>query len=248
MPPRGREILVYDGSWAGLLTAVFESYRLRVNPQIVAAENYQKGLFDAAVKIISAADKARRVSARLQALKILRGVQYCYLSGSPQKEAVIWAYVRQTIAAGRNIDGNCAAPAVAAARQCWKQVAREAERLKGLLRFQELADGSFYAAVEPEHCVLPLLAGHCRARFAAQDWLLHDVRRALALVYRDRRLNLFSGVNITDWADKYSAREADWQMLWKTFFKNIAIAERKNLKLQRQFLPQRYWRYLVEKN
>jgi len=38
------------------------------------------------------------------------------------------------------------------------------------------------------------------------------------------------------------------QMLWKKYFKSMAIEERKNLKLQQQNMPKKYWKYLVEKN
>ena len=46
----------------------------------------------------------------------------------------------------------------------------------------------------------------------------------------------------------FDEKEEEYQKLWKTFFKRIAITERKNLKLQRQFIPARYWKYLPEKN
>ena len=38
-----------------------------------------------------------------------------------------------------------------------------------------------------------------------------------------------------------------YQKLWCSYFKHINIEERKNLKLQRQFMPKRFWRYLPEK-
>ncbi|MDR2407664.1 MAG: DUF4130 domain-containing protein, partial [Bacteroidales bacterium] len=48
--------------------------------------------------------------------------------------------------------------------------------------------------------------------------------------------------------DKYAAQESRYQELWKTFWRAVAIQERKNPKLQRQFMPKRYWKYLIEKN
>lgn len=38
-----------------------------------------------------------------------------------------------------------------------------------------------------------------------------------------------------------------YQKLWRSYFKHITIEERKNLKLQRQHMPRRFWRYLPEK-
>ena len=44
-----------------------------------------------------------------------------------------------------------------------------------------------------------------------------------------------------------SNREKEIQEIWKKYFKHIAIKERKNSKLQKSFMPVRYWKYLVEK-
>ena len=41
--------------------------------------------------------------------------------------------------------------------------------------------------------------------------------------------------------------EKQFQELWKDYFKNIAIEERKNPRLQKQFMQKRYWKYLTEK-
>nr|WP_315988235.1 DUF4130 domain-containing protein [Desulforamulus aquiferis] len=39
-----------------------------------------------------------------------------------------------------------------------------------------------------------------------------------------------------------------YQELWKEYFKSTAIQGRKNPKLQKQFMPTRYWKYLIEKH
>jgi len=40
--------------------------------------------------------------------------------------------------------------------------------------------------------------------------------------------------------------EEFYQKLWKSYFTHINIQERKNLKLQRQHMPRRFWKYLPE--
>lgn len=243
-------MFIYDNSFEGFLTAVFEAYRLKDFSGIAAEENYQKGLFDAVQTIQTDPAKAEKVSTKLQTIneEVFFTVQQCFLSGELDKEKIIFAYIQRSITAKRNLNGYRADPIIGAALECLQRIGREVQRLKGLLRFQELSDGSFYAACEPDHCVLPLLAGHCRARFGSQNWLIHDVRRNMALIYQDKNLQLFDSVDIQNVRDKYAAREQQYQELWKTFWRNIAIAERKNPRLQRQFMPQRYWKYLIEKN
>ncbi|MDR1997195.1 MAG: TIGR03915 family putative DNA repair protein [Candidatus Margulisbacteria bacterium] len=248
--PGGDAVFLYDGSLEGLLTCVFEAYRLKILPEIASADNYCKSLFAAEQYIATDTVKAERVCAGLKKLggAVFSTVQYCYLSGEPRKEKIIFAYIRHTLSAGRDLNGNYADPVISAALACLQKVTREAERLKGLLRLQELKDGSFYGAVEPEHCVLPLLAGHFRARLGGQSWIIHDARRSMALVCRQGEVRVFSAVDIQNAREQYSAAEPGYQELWKIFFKNIAIQERRNLKLQRHFMPRRYWKYLVEKN
>ncbi len=41
--------------------------------------------------------------------------------------------------------------------------------------------------------------------------------------------------------------EQNIQNLWKQFFDSIAIKDKIKPRLQRQFLPKRYWKYLIEK-
>ena len=36
------------------------------------------------------------------------------------------------------------------------------------------------------------------------------------------------------------------QELWKSFFKTIGINERKNKKVQINFMPKKYWKYIIE--
>ena len=65
----------------------------------------------------------------------------------------------------------------------WKRVDWERIRLLQFVRFQKAADGTFFAAVEPEKNALPLVTGHFKDRFADQRWLIYDIRRAYGYYY-----------------------------------------------------------------
>lgn len=51
------------------------------------------------------------------------------------------------------------------------------------IRFQKAADGTFFAAVEPEKNALPLAIDHFKDRFADQPWLIYDIKRAYGFYY-----------------------------------------------------------------
>ena len=48
-------------------------------------------------------------------------------------------------------------------------------------------------------------------------------------------------------SERMDKDEKLYQALWKTYFKAIAIKERRNPRKQRQDMPVRYWKYLTEK-
>lgn len=244
------QTFLYDGSFEGILTCVYEAYRLRSMPQIIASDEYQEKFFEKTQFIQTDQNKASRVGQKLKAisLEVFLTVQCCYLSETMHKGDIILKYIQQALLLGKQVDHNYAEPAVCAALDCRRSVTFEAHRFKGLLRFQELQDGSWYAPCEPDHCILPLLANHCRGRFSQQNWIIHDIKRDMAMLFTQGELQLFTHTDLDDIQQKLSSAEKQYQALWKTFFKNIAITERTNPRLQRQFMPKKYWKYLIEKN
>jgi probable DNA metabolism protein len=78
----------------------------------------------------------------------------------------------------------------------------------------------------------------------AEPWLIHDCRRGLGLFAQGRHWRLETIE--TGQPLIHAEGEKKYQQLWRTFFTEIAIPERRNPQLQKQFLPMKYWRYLVE--
>ncbi len=116
--------------------------------------------------------------------------------------------------------------------------------MKGLLRFERLEDGPYYAPMAPDHNILCLMAPHFASRLADQKWAIHDVRRGFAVLYDGVRWTVETAEEIERSA--LASEESLYQQLWKEYFKKAASPDRKNLQLQRQFMPRRYWRFLTE--
>jgi probable DNA metabolism protein len=140
------------------------------------------------------------------------------------------------------------------------KVTREIDRLRGLLRFRPDRAGIYIARCAPDHFVLPALAGHFELRFGGTPWAVIDEKRRLALVRlpgEETRLaggaaaafaeNAVSpdGAAPAEDAAQGAARDA-WEELWRTYHRSVNNETRKNPKLQRQFMPERYWKYLTE--
>jgi len=129
-------------------------------------------------------------------------------------------------------------------------VQHEIHRMMGLLRFSPDANGEFIAKCAPDHNILPELAVYFTARFGETPWSIIDEKRGIRL----RRLP--GGVpKLTDFTSSKAPQEDevstssnidDWEELWKHYHKTINNEDRNNPKLQRQLMPQRYWKYLPE--
>ncbi|MDR3123438.1 MAG: TIGR03915 family putative DNA repair protein [Treponema sp.] len=130
---------------------------------------------------------------------------------------------------------------LAAAHKVWKEL----DRLRGLLRFSPGRGGVYLARCAPDHFVLPGLAGHFTTRFGETPWAIIDERRGLALA-RDigaaARL-----IPLEEALHSIAALSRDpWEDLWRSYHRIIANETRANPKLQQQFMPRRYWKYLPE--
>ena len=253
-------VFVYDKTFEGLLTAVFDAYSRRSFPDLLLAEGEPFPLFyDEAVTICTDDAKVDRVWKGLQkklSATALSVITVTWLSELPEVDVLLFRYIRKAIDAPRTIELNFGDPDVLEVSKIWKKVTNERLRVMQFLRFQKAADGTYFAAVEPEKNVLPLITGHFKDRFADQCWLIYDIKRAYGYYYNlkevhevtfgedSREGHLVTGMLDESLMDK---DEKLFQQLWKTYFKAICIKERLNPRKHRQDMPVRYWKYLTEK-
>jgi probable DNA metabolism protein len=121
----------------------------------------------------------------------------------------------------------------------------EVHRLLGFVRFRQVEGGIFYSAISPDNNVLELIAPHFAERLADQMWIIHDVKRELAALYNMKNW-MISEFSVCD-VPRDTREERQYAGLWKEFFNTLAIQSRHNPRLQRQFMPRRYWDHLTEK-
>ncbi len=85
-------------------------------------------------------------------------------------------------------------------------------------------------------------------RFPNQNLILHDKNRNLAFLYNSNNKKNYEIIEVPAkfTVSTFSEEEIEFQKLWKTFFKTIAIKERTNSRLQMQYMPKKYWKDLIE--
>lgn len=241
-------VYTYDGSYDGLLSCVQTAWSDGVYPDsIVEHDAYQPGLLDDVRDIITNeahAQLCRELFAQRFSAYTRKNLFYIYLAESPNRELLFLHYADMARTHGKYVDRHIADEQVKAAQDSARKVGAEAHRLKGLLRFRELEDGTYYAPMEPDHFILPIILPFFAKRLNDQKFIIHDMARGKAGLYDTRTWEI---VDIKLAADpQYSDEEVLYQTLWRQFFSSIAIKSRINPALQRRLMPRRYWKHLVE--
>ncbi|MFW6028936.1 MAG: TIGR03915 family putative DNA repair protein, partial [Halanaerobiales bacterium] len=117
--------------------------------------------------------------------------------------------------------------------------------LLGFLRFRKMEQNFYYAPFEPDYNIITLLAPHFAKRLSDQQWILHDRKRDIAIIFNKKEWILSEFNHSFELTQ--SREESFYQSLWQSFYDNITIKNRKNPRVQKQFMPKRYWKYLIEK-
>lgn len=247
---------LYDNSFEGFLSCVYKAYYSNIKPDnIISEKNYINDLFSENIVIKTNSFHSSKVFNSLFkkcSFKTAQNTIYAHLSEIKEIENIIYNYIKLSFKYKKNIDNMISNNNVHKTIKTVNKVLFESHRFKGFVRFQKLKNNIYYSSIEPDFNILSLIAPHFSKRFSSQNWIIHDIKRNSAIFY-DNSLKKYEFVdielldelkNIKEYFDK---SELNFQSLWKTYFKNISINERKNPKLQQQFMPKKYWKYLIEK-
>lgn len=238
---------LYDGTFYGFLTCVYNHYYEEKASGIFTCDSYQSNILISPVNVVTDHDKAVKVYEAIEK-KIspydLQRIYRVFLSSVENREMLLLNYIRLGFKEGSKISLLHGSPIVSPVEKAEKKVTFEIHRIFGLLRFSVLEGDVLYAVLEPDHDILEFIAEHFTDRYKNDPFIIHDKRRGKALVsYR-------SSWYITEFNEEQlpalSENEKEYQALWKKYFETIAIKERTNPKCQKNFMPVRYWKHLTE--
>ena len=241
-------ILLYDGSFEGLLTAVFDSYSFSPPPTALeTAAVYQPKLGCRYREVETEPKLAARVIAgvrREMGELGYRKIYQAFLHNDGDKGTVICRYIRLGMKRGMRIHQMLTDPTVLALDKLCSLVGREANFLTEFTRFSEVEGHLYYAEISPEHMVLPLIMPHFTARMGPHPFLIHDLTHGVAGVYDRSGWVIVSTEGMQ--VPPLSENEQEYRRLWRGFYDAIAIKERINPALRRQLMPKKYWKHLTE--
>ncbi|MDH6250957.1 putative DNA metabolism protein [Chryseobacterium sp. H1D6B] len=249
--------LLYDGSFDGLFTAVFEVFEYRYKEvEIISKERfYQENIFAEIHEVVTQNEKSERVLNKLEQNIGRSGIHQLlkvFLSEDPELEQLILSAVQQSVQhPNENILQNYADSSILGISKICKSVDRERHRMTAFVRFEKMQDGVYFAKIDPDFNVLPLILKHFKDRYQDQKWMIYDLRRNYGILYNLENCDFFypeEKIDLNQYQNKFHEEENNYQKLWQRYFIKTNIVERKNLKLHMQHVPRRYWKYLTEKN
>ena len=239
-------ILLYDGTFEGFLSLVYEVYYKKLKPTKIYKTLPNEILFEEILEINSSKESGIKV---LNAIKtkfpkeILEKILNIFMCDSKEFEMALLEYIVIGFKDSKqlyNINNSC----VFYLNSLEKELFKNVHRMSGFTRFEELEDKTLYAKIESKFNIVYFLGRHFLKRFNNQNFIIHDLNRKLAFVkmqndYSIKEVAFFYEPN-------YSSNEEKFQKLWKSFFSGVTINERTNLKLQTQMVPLLYRTYMSE--
>ncbi len=238
---------LFDGSFEGLLTCVYAGYYEKEPDRIIDTDKYEASLFDTETFIITDREKANKVAyAIISKLSedFFHRIVNTFFSEDYDAGTKIFKLLKLAFKTGPEIIKNLVDPIVSDVMDLSNAVSRENHLMLGLVRFSKLKGDIYYCQFSPTYNQAPLLAEHFADRLSDQIWVMHDVRRNIAVFYDKSKwyVNAFEGNDNFEISDD----ELLYRELWKEFHKKVAISARENPTLQRSHMPKKYWQYLIE--
>ena len=250
-------VYLYDGSFEGLLSAIFETYRSKTEPlRFVREYEWTDSLFSETISVASNDEWARRIREGMiqrTSEKAFRMLYRCFHSEQEDVELLIYRFIDLSVKSDFNIEHNYTDDTVLGLQKIDKMMGREIHRMHAFVRFQRSPEDLYWSVIDPDFNVLPLITDHFLKRYPAQDWLIYDSRRHYGKYFDQHQLDT---ITFDEQAhqklrkltpDLSPEEEMDYQQLWRSYFKATNIPARRNMKLHLQHVPRRYWKYLTEK-
>lgn len=241
--------LIHDGTFEGLLSCIYEAFYSREKPDTICGiHEFTPNLLSTNINVTTDLEKAKKVS---QAIKskissdAMRKINYAYLSEQECAGMIIFNYLKLGFKLGSKVDLHMNHDAVLGINKLEWKVKIERHRMLGFVRFKGIGD-FFYSAIEPDNNVLSLISGHFAARLRSECFILHDLKREIAFFYNKGESGYAPLLKKESECFSKDNRDHFYTELWKEFYETISIVDRKNLKLQKNYMPVRYWKHLTE--
>jgi len=239
-------VYVYDGSAAGFLCCVHESFYTKTLPaSIVSETDFEPTLY--ALKFVTTDETkalaVRRSIAENVSKRTLDLVGNVFLCHHANRELKLLRFLISAFRIGPKVMTMLGTAEVAEVLAMERHLLGERHLLLGFIRFKDYGQ-MLGAVISPKNFVLPLLGGHFTGRYPNENFIIYDKTHKAALIFQDKRLEI-AAVDDIQFADEPET-ERHYQDLWKNFYNTIGIKERLNPRCRMSHMPKRYWENMIE--
>lgn len=239
---------VYDGTLEGFLTCIFTAFERKETPVSICADGcVQMSLFGSTENIVTDMEKAERVMRGLQR-KLgddeANRIKLAFLSDDPDRGIKLLRYIQIAMKKGRYAYCDHANPVVADYEKLWRRVSNERHDMLQFTRFSEIDDGVFFAKINPNANVVPVMMVHFARRFNTESFAIYDEVHHIAGISQNGKWQLLEVSQVS----LPSPTEEDdcYRKMWKTFYDSVCNPQRLNPALRRSYMPKRMWSNIVE--
>ena len=240
-------VYLYNGDFLYLLSLIKYLCQFKIKPDNIKDNSFSPSLFDNIINLNIVVDN-NIVDSFIDSIGAnnFKIIFYTFLSNNINKELIIYYFYLNALKYKDNIIYMRNLKCVSESLKIAKYVKHEAHKYKGFVRFKELENNVLYAEIEPTNDVLYIISKHFELRLKNEYWIIKDMKRNKLSVYDKNIFFIISGDNFKLLNNNLSEEELDIEKLWKEFYKTIGIETRKNDRCRMNFMPKKYWKYIIE--
>lgn len=240
-------VYLYNGDFLYLLSLIKYLCQFKIKPDNIKDNSFSPSLFDNTINLnIIVNDNIVDSFIDSIGANNFKIIFYTFLSNNINKDLIIYYFYLNALKYKDNIIYMRNLKCVSESLKIAKYVKHEAHKYKGFVRFKELENNVLYAEIEPTNDVLYIISKHFELRLKNEYWIIKDMKRNKLSVYDKNNFFIISGDNFKLFNNNLSEEELDTEKLWKEFYKTIGIETRKNDRCRMNFMPKKYWKYIIE--
>lgn len=249
-------IYLCENTVDGIFTAIYDAWSSglgHANNYIqVDIPGYNRQLFSEYIEVKTDYEKASKVAGSIQkkiSNEVYDWIFNAAVSYDLDKADAIYRVIILGFHMGSGVMEHLADDAVSHIFALNRNVGNEIMHYYGFLRFVELRNGIMLAKFNPKNDIIFFLSEHFTDRFPDENFIIADTQRNSLIFHAKGKPAIYTSTTDFDLDsvnEEYSENEQLLQDLFKTFVDSVGVKPRTNLKLQRQMLPLRFRKYMVE--
>ena len=177
-------ILLYDGTFEGFLSLVYEVYYKKLKPTKIYKTLPNEIIFEEILEIQTSEENSTKV---LKAIKtkfpkpIVEKILNIFMCDSRAFEVALLEFIIIGFKDTKQLF-NINNSSVFYLSNLEKELFKNVHKMYAFLRFEELDDDTLYAKLECKFNVVYFLAKHFLKRFNNQNFIIHDINRKIAFI------------------------------------------------------------------